>query len=327
MNVPQRLTRLVSAALIAAALIAPTAVARPAGPDPPSSGDPGSVAPIDHSARSHSTDRKCAAPNARTTDRVPATCPGDWLYVGAHEPATLDPVDTVVSSRTRRCGDLLVASERLGALPSCPGGWHLDAGHQEHRGRDDQTLGTLPCTPACDPGVPAHLGHARAGLGSDSLAASVAKGRLATAKYVSSLRTARADGYRIITRMIPGMGFHFMNARITGFDVSRPPILVYEKRGQKWQLAAFEWVFPSKPKTPPLPGARYGSFGAACHFVDGTFVAAASEAACAKTAPGTGAAFGFWHPDLVTLHLWLWFPNPSGLFASMNPLVRPFNGG
>jgi hypothetical protein len=177
-----------------------------------------------------------------------------------------------------------------------------------------------------------HLGHsdarhAHAGTRAAGLAASIARARLATAKYVNSLPAARADGYRIITRMIPDMGFHFMNAKITGFDVTRPPILVYEKRGATWQLGAFEWVFPSKPKTPPLPGARYGSFAAACHYVDGTFVPAASQAACSKTAPGTGAAFGFWHPDLVTLHLWLWYPNPSGLFASMNPLVRPFNGG
>jgi hypothetical protein len=168
---------------------------------------------------------------------------------------------------------------------------------------------------------PAQMGYAHAGHASDSLAVSVAKARLATAKYVNGLSVARADGYRIITRMIPEMGFHFMNAKITGFDVTRPPILVYEKRGATWQLGAFEWVFPSKPKTPPLPGARYGSFAAACHYVDGTFVPAASQAACSKTAPGTGAAFGFWHPDLVTLHVWLWYPNPSGLFASMNPLV------
>jgi hypothetical protein len=169
--------------------------------------------------------------------------------------------------------------------------------------------------------------HAHADIKADGLAGSLAKARLATAKYVNSLPAARADGYQIITRMIPDMGFHFMNAKITGFDVTRPPILVYEKHGATWQLGAFEWVFPSKPKTPPLPGARYGSFAAACHYVDGTFVPAASQAACAKTAPGTGAAFGFWHPDLVTLHVWLWYPNPSGLFASMNPLVRPFNGG
>jgi hypothetical protein len=28
---------------------------------------------------------------------------------------------------------------------------------------------------------------------------------------------------------------------------------------------------------------------------------------------------------LVTLHLWAWYPNPNGIFAGFNPLMRPFN--
>ncbi len=28
---------------------------------------------------------------------------------------------------------------------------------------------------------------------------------------------------------------------------------------------------------------------------------------------------------LITMHMWLWFHNPDGLFAGMNPLVDPFN--
>jgi hypothetical protein len=39
----------------------------------------------------------------------------------------------------------------------------------------------------------------------------------------------------------------------------------------------------------------------------------------------TGARFTFWHPDLVTLHLWLWYPNPDGHYNATNPLVRPFD--
>ena len=35
----------------------------------------------------------------------------------------------------------------------------------------------------------------------------------------------------------------------------------------------------------------------------------------------------FWHPKLVTLHVWVWYPNPHGLYNPTNPLVRPFNGG
>jgi hypothetical protein len=27
----------------------------------------------------------------------------------------------------------------------------------------------------------------------------------------------------------------------------------------------------------------------------------------------------------VTLHVWLWYPNPDGIYASMNPLVDAFD--
>jgi hypothetical protein len=56
-------------------------------------------------------------------------------------------------------------------------------------------------------------------------------------------------------------------------------------------------------------------------------VPASAQSACAPTAPQTGAKFTFWHPDLVTLHLWAWYPNPSGIYSSTNPMVHPFNRG
>jgi hypothetical protein len=155
----------------------------------------------------------------------------------------------------------------------------------------------------------------------------LAAARAATAKYVSDLALAKKNGYQIITKMIPTMGYHFMNPAVKGFDVTKPPILVYEHQGASWQLGAIEWVFPSKPKTPPLPGARYGAFGAGCHYADGTYVPATSQSACPAKAPGSGAKFGFWHPNLVTMHVWLWYPNPNGLFASTNPRVAPFDQG
>ena len=172
-----------------------------------------------------------------------------------------------------------------------------------------------------------HPVAATSGGGGKGLASQLARARLATARYATSLRAAKADGYGIITRMIPDMGYHFLNPTIQGFDVTKPHILVYERRGGSWQLGALEWVFPSTPSTPPLPGATYGSFGAACHYKDGTFVFAAAQDDCAKRSPETGAAFNFWHPDLVTLHVWLWYHNPDGLYNGTNPLVRPFNRG
>ena len=162
---------------------------------------------------------------------------------------------------------------------------------------------------------------------SQKLAAELALGRLATAKYATNLALAKKNGYGVITQMIPDMGWHFMNPAYTKFDVTKPPILVYEKRGNQWLLGAFEWVFTSKPAKNPLPGATYGSFGAACHYKDGTFVFQAEQDACAQQSPQSGAAFAFWHPDFVTLHLWVWYPNSSGIYSGMNPLVKPFNKG
>ena len=158
--------------------------------------------------------------------------------------------------------------------------------------------------------------------------AKIAKARFATAKYANDLERAKADGYVIITPMIPNMGYHYLNPKIQGFDVTKPPILVYVRDGEAWQLVAVEWVFPNKkPATAPLRGARYGSFGAACHYVDGSFVLASSESKCGKANAKTGAAFNFWHQPLVTLHLWIWYPNPNGVFGEFNPLLTPFNNG
>jgi hypothetical protein len=160
-----------------------------------------------------------------------------------------------------------------------------------------------------------------------TVTADVVAARAATFRYATNLARAKADGYRIITKMIPFMGYHFMNPKVTGFDVRRPPILVYEHHGSTWQLGALEWVFTSMPAKSPLPGGRFGVFGAACHYVDGTFVFADSQAKCAPRSPQTGARFNFWHPRLITLHFWVWYPNYTGIYMGTNPMVAPFNGG
>lgn len=160
-----------------------------------------------------------------------------------------------------------------------------------------------------------------------TLEGELAAARLATAKYATNLSRAKHDGYQIITMMMPDMGFHFMNPHITGFDVRKPQILVYEHHGKQWQLGALEWVFPTMPKTPPLPNATFGFFPAACHYKDGSFVPTRTPRPCPKISPQTGAKFNFWHPDLTTMHVWLWYPNPVGLYSSTNPLVAPFNHG
>jgi len=152
-----------------------------------------------------------------------------------------------------------------------------------------------------------------------ALARQLSAAHVATAKYVTDILAAQKDGYSIITPLMPGMGYHYLNPDVTEFDASKPPILVYQGEGVDKQLVALEWVWPEEPAEPPLPGATYGSFAAACHYSDGAFVAAAAESECA---PKVGdAPFTFWHPKLVTMHVWLWMHNPAGIFNGTNPLI------
>jgi hypothetical protein len=168
-----------------------------------------------------------------------------------------------------------------------------------------------------------HTHHHSAGK--SKLVRQLAQMRVATAPYVTDLERAKRDGYKIITPMMHNMGFHYLNPGITDFDVTKPPILVYTRRNGQYMLGAVEWVFPKEPKKAPLKGAKYGSFPAACHYEDGNFVPAASEDDCDDT--HNGSPFFFWHPDLVTLHVWIWHHNPDGLYEGMNPFVKPFNKG
>ncbi len=161
---------------------------------------------------------------------------------------------------------------------------------------------------------------------SSGLAQKLAQARVATAKYVTNLSRAKKDGYMIITQAMPGMGYHYLNPNISDFDIRKPAILVYEKTSHGMQLGALEWVFPSIPKKPTLPNATYGFFPAACHYKDGTFTPAAAQSDCAAKSPSSGSAFNFWHPPLYTMHVWIWYPNPAGLYSSTNPLVTPFTG-
>ena len=185
---------------------------------------------------------------------------------------------------------------------------------------------------ATEPARPAPAAHQHPGQtaasDSRSLATRLARARLATAKYATGLRAAKADGYQIITRMIPDMGWHFLNPTIQGFDVTKPPILVYERHGDAaGSSARWSGSSPRSRRRRRCPGRPTGRSAAACHYKDGTFVSARVQELCAKRSPETGAAFNFWHPDLVTLHVWLWYPNPAGLYSGTNPYIQPFNHG
>lgn len=76
-----------------------------------------------------------------------------------------------------------------------------------------------------------------------------------------------------------------------------------------------------------MDGATYGTFPAACHYGDGLFVQAVAENECDATHPDSAAAYTFWHPDLVTFHVWARMHNPDGLYNGTNPLMSPYNSG
>src|SRR5947207_14370969 len=90
-----------------------------------------------------------------------------------------------------------------------------------------------------------------------SVTTQLALAHIAPAKYATDLARAKADGYPIITRMIPNMGYHFLNPKVKGFDLRTPPILVYVHRGAPCQLGALEWVSPTMPTTPPIDGRAH----------------------------------------------------------------------
>jgi hypothetical protein len=122
-----------------------------------------------------------------------------------------------------------------------------------------------------------HAGMHMKGKASHGLARKLARARVTTARYAFDLGNAKRHGYKQITPVMKNMGLHYLNPDIKGFNVTKPQILVYTRRDGKYQLGALEWVFPTKPKKAPLKGATYGSFPAACHYDDGTFVTASSQ--------------------------------------------------
>ena len=96
------------------------------------------------------------------------------------------------------------------------------------------TAGLWALVPAWGQSSPAK-GMTGMGTGNAALTKDIAAARVATAKYATNLAAAQADGYQILTKEIPGMGFHFVNPNISGaFDVTKPPILVYEHTGGAW---------------------------------------------------------------------------------------------
>ena len=121
----------------------------------------------------------------------------------------------------------------------------------------------------------------------------LARARMATARYHNITR-AIADGYVDIDVFIPNMGFHYLKPAVLDetFDIERPELLVYANLNNenRLRLVAVEYAVP----TSLTATAPEGFTGDSDH----------------------------WHRNdefsLWTLHAWVWYPNPDGVFAELN---------
>lgn len=134
----------------------------------------------------------------------------------------------------------------------------------------------------------------------------IAKLRHALDKYQDPAVAVR-DGYfstvGCIEEPTGGMGIHFLNLKLVGPvpDPMRPAILLYEPDGNKFRLVGVEWFVPLATGVKERPSL----FGQ----------------------PFDGPMEG--HEPLMPaelhhydLHVWLFKPNPAGMFKATNPDLR-----
>ena len=177
------------------------------------------------------------------------------------------------------------------------------------------------------PAVHRHDMATMGGTTSQALAAQLADARVATAKYANNLALAKKQGYGVITQMIPDMGWHFMNPKITDFRR-------HEAADPRVREARLDVAARRVRVGLPEEAGEAAAAGRDVRLVRGGLPLQGRDVRVPgrpervrREEPAVGAAFGFWHPDLVTMHVWAWYPNPAGVYSGMNPLMHPFNKG
>ena len=165
--------------------------------------------------------------------------------------------------------------------------------------------GALPLAAQSSPATDSSLDRVRAALAryQDPIAA-VHDGYLSTVSCMD-FPQAGADGE--MHYPAGAMGVHFLNLGLIGptVDSLRPQVLIYEPDGDKLKLVAAEWFVPTQASEtrPELFGRKF----------DGPMEG---------HAPIMPPELHHWD-----LHVWLWKPNPAGMFSSTNPTVHcPYGG-
>ncbi len=119
--------------------------------------------------------------------------------------------------------------------------------------------------------------------------------RAATAKY-HNINKAIADGYADINLYVPNMGWHYLNSAVldSTFDMEHPELLVYmNKPNGGYQLVAVEYAVPLSMSA-EAPEGFTGN----------------------EDVWDVNSEFQLW-----TLHAWVWYNNPNGVFSEYNPRV------
>ena len=148
--------------------------------------------------------------------------------------------------------------------------------------------------------------------------------RAATARYLD-IAQAIADGYRQVTEMIPYEGYHFYSATAPSFTLSQPSVLLYVRSEHGWELVAVEYgIFGERPSHPPFAGAWWSPAAWGCVYENSERLDLPAEGVCPRIHPETRTEIIAWGPGYWRVRFW-WYPNPYGLFISVNPYLAPFN--
>lgn len=140
-------------------------------------------------------------------------------------------------------------------------------------------------------------------LTDSDLRSTLAEVKNATSVY-HSVSTAEADGYVQTSPFVPGMGYHYVNAGLLDDTINplSPEALVYQSHPVhegKRKLVAVEYIIPF------------------------AIIDKESRSALDNEFPGVDGAK--WHKeddiDSWTLHAWIWYPNPEGMFHPTNPRI------
>jgi len=155
------------------------------------------------------------------------------------------------------------------------------------------------------------VAYATTGTTNPQVLRDLAKVRQATTKY-HDVNVAIADGYVPTNACdaipgVGGMGYHYFNPSL-GMDskvnLTTPEILMYASAGNGLRLVGVEYFVGISAPDAPIPNP-------------------APPVPVLFGLPFDGPMLGHipGMPPHYDLHVWIWQPNPSGMFAMWNPKV------